>query len=581
MPLSVVIVSYNSSVLLIDCVRSVLASSLPVEVVVSDNGSTDCSVEPLADMAAADSRLRVVRNRGNLGFAAGNNAVLPLTRGDYILFLNPDCIVRPDSLARMVATLAAHPNAGMAGCLIRNADGSEEKSCRRRIPTPRSLLGRLFHSTPEPAMPLPTAPIAVEAISGAFMLVRRSALGRIGSFDEAYFMHWEDVDLCRRFRAAGEEILFVPDVEVTHFKGRSSRRRPLRVEWHKHRGLMRFFRKFHFSGWRVVWYGPVAAAIAFRFLFHAARLLPNSSPRQETFVGHDPQLGGAGGQTEIWVFGATSLIGRCLLPRLLAAGFRVRAFCTDPRQAVASDVSPSLTWHALDLRVTGDLPADGQPDALINLAPIFALPAVLPALRRRGVARVIAFGSTSAYTKSESAVAAERLLAARLIDAERAVREACVREGLRWAIFRPTMIYALGHDRNITRLANFIRRWRFLPMPGAGRGLRQPVHADDLAKACIALLAASDGWNRSYNLSGAEVLSYRQMVARLFARLGCPPRIVGLPGWLWRLGLGLARLLPAYRDINPAMLQRVDSDMCFSHDDAAQAFGFAPRSFLP
>jgi GT2 family glycosyltransferase/nucleoside-diphosphate-sugar epimerase len=573
---SVIIVSYNSSALLIECVRSVLASALPIEVIVSDNGSSDCSIEPLVDMAAADGRLRVLSNGRNLGFAAGNNAALPLARGDYILFLNPDCIVRPDTLARMVAALGARPAAGMAGCLIRNADGSEEKSCRRRLPTPRALLGQLFSSATQSGEAMPTAPVAVEAISGAFMMVRRAMLERIGSFDDGYFMHWEDVDLCQRFQAAGPEILFVPDVEVTHFKGRSSRRRPLRIEWYKHRGLMRFFRKFHFAGWRALLFAPVAAAIVVRFLLVAGRMRFKSQVPREVVEQED----GGDPRKEVWVFGATSLVGRCLLPRLLAAGCRVRAFCSDPARAGASE-SPHLTWHAHDMRGPASLPSVGRPDALINLAPVFALPPWLPALAERGLREVIAFGSTSAFTKADSANEAERRLANDLMAAEDAVGQTCRRLGLRWAIFRPTMIYSLGHDRNITRLARFVARMKFFPMPGEGRGLRQPVHADDLAKACIALFAWPERWNRSYNLSGGEVLSYRAMVEVIFRRLGCTPRIVGFPAWLWHIGLALARFVPGYRDLNLAMLRRVDIDMCFSHDEATRAFGFAPRRFMP
>lgn len=572
---SVIIVSYNSSALLIECVRNVLASTVPIEVIVSDNGSTDCSIEPLVDMAAADGRLRVLSNGRNLGFAAGNNVALPLARGDHVLFLNPDCIVQPDTLARMMTALAAHPEAGMAGCLIRNPDGSEEKSCRRPLPTPRALLAQLF-GAPVAKQSLPEGPVAVEAISGAFMLVRRVVLDRLGSFDDGYFMHWEDVDLCQRFQAAGSAVLFVPDVEITHFKGRSSRRRPLRVEWHKHRGLMRFFRKFHFSAWSAFFFPLVAAAIMARFIVVAGRLWSGPRPLRE--VVERPQ--GGSGVPEVWVFGATSLVGRCLLPRLLAAGYRVRAFCSDPSRAGANE-SPHLSWHAHDMRRPATLPDLGCPDTLINLAPIFALPPWLPVLAERGLRRVIAFGSTSAFTKADSADTGERRLAQDLLAAEDAIRRAGELAGVCWAIFRPTMIYSLGHDRNVTRLARLIGRLHIFPMPGEGRGLRQPVHADDLAKACIALSARSDCWNRAYNLSGGEVLSYRAMVEAIFRRLGRVPRIVSFPEWLWRAGLALARWLPGFRDVNPAMLRRVDVDMCFSHEEATRAFGFSPRRFLP
>lgn len=576
MAVTVIIVSYNSSPLLVECVQSVLASALPVRVIVSDNGSTDCSVEPLEDLAAADSRLRVLRNGCNLGFAGGNNVALPWAEGDYVLFLNPDCILRPDTLARMVAALDAHPKAAMAGCLIHNPDGSEQAGCRRLMPTPRRLLASLGGRAPLAAAegPLPAAPTAVEAISGAFMLVRRQALAEVGSFDEGYFMHWEDLDLCQRLRQAGHEILFVPDVEILHFKGRSSRRRPWRVEWHKHAGLVRFLAKFHFRSWRRPLLAPLALAVGLRFLAKAVLALRSrtAEPVGDTTIAAD-------GGPEVWVFGATSLVGRCLLPRLLAAGYRVRAFCTDPARAGAGG-SPRLTFHGHDIRDVSAMPP-GKPQALIHLAPLPLLPPWIEPLARRGVRQVIAFGSTSRYSKADSSLPDERSLAASLARAEESVMADCARLGVAWAIFRPTLIYCLGHDRNISLLAAFIRRFGFLPLPGEGRGLRQPVHADDLAKACLTLLASRDGWNRAYNLSGGETLSYRDMVEALFRRLGRRPRILTLPAGLLRLLVAGLRLLPAYRRINPAMIDRINADLCFDHEEARRGFGFAPRPFQP
>lgn len=575
MTVSIVIVSHDSSPLLVECVQSALASSLPVEVIVSDNDSSDGSIEAVEELAARDCRLRVVRHGRNLGFAAGNNRVLPLARGDHVLFLNPDCLLRPDTVERMVAALAAAPDAGLAGCLIRNPDGSEEKNCRRRLPTPRMLWARLLGDEEETPPP-PGRPMAVEAISGAFMLARRADLDRIGSFDEGYFMHWEDLDLCRRFRDAGRRILFVPEVEIVHYKGRSSRRRPLRVEWYKHRGLMRFFRKFHFARWPAPLFAPVVAAIGLRFVVRALAM-PIADRNGDTQVGGQAE---EDARPEVWVFGATSLVGCFLLPRLLAAGYRVRAFSRDPEGAGVS-ATPHLSWHACDIAAPGNLPTSGRPEALIHLAPLFRLPPMLPALAARGLRDAIAFGSTSAVTKLASPEPAERRLARDLTQAESAVRAFCEDKGIRWTILRPTMIYSPGQDRNVSRLARVIGRLGFFPLPGEGRGLRQPVHADDLAKACVSLLASPRGWNRMYELSGGETLSYRAMVEAIFRRLGRKPRIVRLPDFLWRVALALARLMPGYRDLNMAMLRRVDEDLSFSHEEAEHAFGFAPRPFRP
>jgi GT2 family glycosyltransferase/nucleoside-diphosphate-sugar epimerase len=576
MLVSVVIVSHHSSALLIECVQAALASTVPVQVIVSDNDSTDASVEPLEDLARDEPRLRVFRNGANLGFARGNQVALAHATGDFVLFLNPDCLVAPDTLERLQAAMAAHPGTGMAGCLIRNPDGSEEPSDRRPLPTPAGLLRQMLGLERARLDPLPATPVPVPAISGALMLVRREALAQVGSFDTGYFMHWEDLDLCRRFGDAGWSILFVPDAAVLHFKGRSSRRQPLRVEWHKHAGLIRYFRKFHFSGPALPLLAPVALAVVLRFLARA--LAQRLRPPVPAVA--DAQSALPSTEDEVWVFGASSLVGRCLLPRLVAAGHRVRAFCTDPAGLGAAD-SPRLTWHAQHLGGPPVLPAGGRPRTLIHLAPLMLLPAWVESLAAAGLTRLIAFGSTSRYTKLQSDDPAERRLAADLAAAEEAVAVTCGRHGVRWTLFRPTMIYCLGHERNVTLLAGFIRRFRFFPMPGEGRGLRQPVHADDLARACVARLASAEGWDRAYDLSGGQILSYREMVAAIFRRLDLPVRIVTPPDWFWRLALALARRVPAYRGINLQMLARVDQDMCFDHGDAAKAFGYSPRDFRP
>ena len=152
MLISVIIINFNSKDYLRKCAQSVLASTVPVEVFVIDNCSEDQSLSLLKNAIGNDPRLHVIENKQNLGFARASNQALPMTKGEYILFLNPDCLIRPDTLECMLAVMEAHPDAGIAGCLIRNPDGSEQAGSRRYIPTPfRSMirvlnLSKLFHN---------------------------------------------------------------------------------------------------------------------------------------------------------------------------------------------------------------------------------------------------------------------------------------------------------------------------------------------------------------------------------------------------------------------------------------------------
>lgn len=253
--ISVVVVNYNTGELLTSCVGSVLGSDLPVELIISDNGSTDGSLEPVRKLFGTDPRLVLVENGANLGFAAANNRVLDRATAPYLLFLNPDCILRLNTLSRLLAFMDHTTDAGMAGCVIRNPDGSEQKASRRRIPDPWIGLVRFLHlerfsrRLREKRLdlvdePLPEHPVQVEAISGSFMLVRRAALAEVGPLDEGYFLHCEDLDWFSRFARSRWKIYLVPQVDVNHHQGTCSKGRPIRVEWHKHRGMVRFFRKF-------------------------------------------------------------------------------------------------------------------------------------------------------------------------------------------------------------------------------------------------------------------------------------------------------------------------------------------------
>jgi GT2 family glycosyltransferase len=267
-PVSAVIVNYNAGALLIQCVSAALEQAQ--QVIVVDNASTDLSTEKLAHCFPAEHRLKIISTGKNSGFAAGCNTGLNIATQPYILFLNPDCILSPGALQRMVQVMESDPHIGMTGGYLINPDGSEQSGGRRAIPTPwrafvrafglyrlEKYWPRLFFDFHLNKQPLPQTPIEVEAISGALMLVRREAIADVGSWDENYFLHCEDLDWCMRFKQKNWKIVFVPDVPVTHFQGTCSRSRPIFVTWHKHKGMLRFYQKF----FRQQYPGAVMAAV--------------------------------------------------------------------------------------------------------------------------------------------------------------------------------------------------------------------------------------------------------------------------------------------------------------------------------
>jgi nucleoside-diphosphate-sugar epimerase len=269
--------------------------------------------------------------------------------------------------------------------------------------------------------------------------------------------------------------------------------------------------------------------------------------------------------------GATSLIGRFALPRLKAAGIETFALSRTAPEAPG--------WVRADL--ADPALADRLPDCptVLSFSPIWHLPQALPALKARGMERLVAFSSTSVSTKAASPDAYEQGVVKSLAEGEAEVRRFCEANGVAWTILRPTLIYAEGQDQNVSRLAALIRQLGFLPLAGNGEGLRQPVHADDLAAAAIAAAMATAARNKAYDLPGGETLTYRQMAERVFEGLGRRPAILPLPQGLWRLAFALAR--PVLPGATSQMGARMSADLVFDGQPAARDFGWAPRPFRP
>ncbi|WP_369926940.1 glycosyltransferase family 2 protein [Xanthomonas sp. NCPPB 2632] len=242
---SVIVVLADSGPFTRECVEHALASDVPVEVVVVDNGSADGVPESLDRAYARDERVRVVYNRANLGFGAAVNRGALHARGERLLVLNPDCLVQPDTLARMIAYMDVHT--GIVGAVVCDSEGHPDPASRRRDPllarALRTKLGRGGDGGIDIRGPMPQGAEEVEIVSGAILLIPRNVFERVGGFDETFFLHCEDMDLCRRVRDGGYRVLLAGDVQVLHGKGGSSRHRPVFVSRHKHRSMYLWFRR--------------------------------------------------------------------------------------------------------------------------------------------------------------------------------------------------------------------------------------------------------------------------------------------------------------------------------------------------
>jgi len=242
----VIVVSADSGPALRECVRSVLASTLSLELILVDNASNDGMPPAIERAYEHDPRLKVIYNHRNLGFGPAVNLAAKQAHGHALLILNPDCMLRDDDLGRLLAVLAGHPKAGLVGAVVCHADGRADPASWRRDPLLQRSLNSLLGRSGEKVnveQEIPAEVVEAEAVSGAVMLLPRAMFQRLGGFDEDYFLHCEDLDLCRRVRDLGYKVLLAGDVRVLHGKGSSSRHRPVFVSRYKHRGMWRWFRK--------------------------------------------------------------------------------------------------------------------------------------------------------------------------------------------------------------------------------------------------------------------------------------------------------------------------------------------------
>lgn len=243
---SILVVAADSGVGLKECIRRLMATSLSMEVILVDNASRDGIVPAIDRAYAHDARCKVIYSRENLGFGPAMNLAAGQARGRALVMLNPDCLVQQADLLQLLQALDEWPGAGLVGAVVCDADGRPDPASWRRDPLFRralnSVLGRRENGV-NIERTLPDGVVEAEAVSGALMLMPRELFGRLGGFDEAFFLHCEDLDLCRRVRDFGRKVLLAGNVRVHHAKGSSSHHRPVFVSRYKHRGMWRWFRK--------------------------------------------------------------------------------------------------------------------------------------------------------------------------------------------------------------------------------------------------------------------------------------------------------------------------------------------------
>jgi nucleoside-diphosphate-sugar epimerase len=246
----------------------------------------------------------------------------------------------------------------------------------------------------------------------------------------------------------------------------------------------------------------------------------------------------------------------------------------------AISVPDGFTVTHMDLTQARNWIAPENAD-IISLLPLWILVQFLP--RFIGVKSIVAIGSTSRFSKNASADARERATAANLEKSENILQAWCVRSNVHGTLLRPTLIYDGTGDENIARMARFIRRFRFLPLAAPAKGLRQPIHADDVACATVNTLDNPAVYGKSMNIAGGETLTYRAMAERVFEAMGMKPRFLLLPtdwlqkGFRWASDIGVLH----ETSFGASIFERMNQDLVFDISESLQLLKYQPREFRP
>ena len=274
------------------------------------------------------------------------------------------------------------------------------------------------------------------------------------------------------------------------------------------------------------------------------------------------------------ILGATSLVGRYLAQRLAGRGFR--GLCLSRHNGPAPyEAPPGFSWNTVPEGKNLDIPASAT---LFSLTPVTALPALIN--RIAGGNRLLALSSSSVLFKAQSSSPGERDRAQAQARAEERVRILCRDKGIAWTIFRPTLIYDPGRDRNVSRIATFVRRFGFFPVVWPGAGYCQPIHAGDVAQAMVAASGVDLARDTTFDLPGDETLTYREMVRRIFASLGRRPVLVYLPLSLARAAFYLWQTLTDEK-YSSASLERMNMALTLDSARVQEVLGLTCRPFRP
>ncbi len=586
--ISVIIVNFNSGPFLSELVRHLGQFDYSFDLIVVDNASVDNS----ADFCASEETVRFIRLSENIGFGAACNRGATLAVGDLLVFLNPDCFPDPNAFALIQESFSRGARIGACGGLLLGFDGREQLGSRRHDPTFIRCVGKAVRQATglswAPTFdridePLPGHPCEIDAVSGACLAVRRDIFEEVGGFDESFFLHFEDLDLCRVIRGKGYEVRFVPKAIFYHYQGASDGVSDRGLRHHKVRSLARYLGKHARA--------PKPLENVFALLLSI--LLSISSPLfSRGFREARPTreqiraiVNVLSGRTKcLLLLGARSDVGEALLARF--AGAAKTAVGVSRRPSEMRDHRGVVNVHP-DFIKRNVIPSTLRFEAVVALCPIWELSAYSEVLKdsKEGPVSLIALSSTSIITKAASAEANQNSVAQKLREGEEWILERLKNQIDVISIVRPTLIYGGRWNRNVNLIKAIIQKIKIGLNLSFALGLRNPVHADDLADWIFTVLNREvDDLGQAaavVEIQGGELLSFNEFMLRCAGSVGHESRRISIgQHWLARLIVFLRRL-PKFAEIPEDFVARLAQDFDFDDEAASELAVVQKRRFRP
>ena len=278
---------------------------------------------------------------------------------------------------------------------------------------------------------------------------------------------------------------------------------------------------------------------------------------------------------QVALLGASGQIGVFVIPRLVAAGFDVLAISRKASPEWFPDIA-GVKWVRLESLKSG---VNSEIQMLVSAGPVTVASQLIE--HCSDLKRAVIFSTSSVFSKLESHDRKEKRQMQQILMDEAALSNSCESHGISLSLYRPTLIYGCGIDGNVSWLAKWIRKFGFMPVAGGATGLRQPVHADDLAKAAVATLTNESPLALDVPLCGGSTLSFREMVEVIFHGLDKPVRIISVPGPLFGALAYIGKLVPKLRNVRPEMIRRENLDLVFDDSIARDVLNYRPRPFAP